>query len=66
MRRAEDYNSFTPNKNVSQTKEPIPMTVAELIAARRPDWKALEDLLDSFAKPRYERTPEDIERFSNL
>ncbi len=42
------------------------MTISELIAAREPDWKALEDLINSYSNVFHRKTPEDVARLTSL
>ncbi|MBQ9813536.1 MAG: stage II sporulation protein M [Thermoguttaceae bacterium] len=42
------------------------MTISELIAAREPDWKALENLIDSYSSVFRRKTPEDVAKLTSL
>ena len=42
------------------------MTISELIAAREPDWKALEELIDSYSSVFRRKTPEDVAKLTSL
>ena len=42
------------------------MTISELIAAREPDWQALEKLLGTYSNPFRSKSPEDVAQLTSL
>ena len=42
------------------------MTISELIAAREPDWQALETLLGTYSNPFRTKSPEDVAQLTSL